>query len=70
MSNCFDFRCPSCGDEDQIDIEALTWIRATDDGTDPDLSHDGAHDFTRDSAAQCCRCGHFGTLREFTPEDS
>ncbi len=69
MSNWFDFRCPACGDEDYIDIEAMTWIRATVDGTDPDLSHDGGHDFTPDSAAQCHECGRFGTLRDFTPED-
>ena len=69
MSNLFEFRCPNCGDEDHVDIAAIIWIRATEYGTDADLSHDGSHDFTPDSVAKCGKCSHFGALREFTPED-
>jgi hypothetical protein len=36
MPNAFDFKCPACGNEDQLDILASIWIRLTEDGTDPD----------------------------------
>jgi hypothetical protein len=43
MTNCFDMRCPKCGDEDHIDIHAAVWVRLTSDGTDADASACGDH---------------------------
>ena len=44
MTNEFNMRCPNCGSVDQIDIEAIVWVRLTDDGTDPDAARDGHHE--------------------------
>jgi len=65
MTNIFDMRCPKCGNEDQLDVQAKLWIRLCEDGTDADASEDGNHEFGAESPAQCCACGHCGTVREF-----
>ena len=58
-------RCPKCGDEDRLDIQATVWIWVCEDGTDADASGDELHDYEPDSPAQCPACGHFGTVRLF-----
>jgi hypothetical protein len=65
MSNFLDMRCPHCGDESHIDISASLWIRVCVDGTDADASRDGSHEYTPESTAMCCACGHWGTVRDF-----
>ena len=65
MTNFLDMRCPKCGDEDRLDIQATVWIRVCDDGTDADASRAGTHDYEPGSPAQCAACGHSGTVREF-----
>jgi hypothetical protein len=65
MTNFLDMRCPSCGDERAIDIEATVWVRVCIDGTDADASGDGTHAFDADSPALCGRCGFHGIVREF-----
>ena len=65
MSNFLDMRCPKCGDEDRLDIQATVWIRVCEDGTDADASRDGGHDYEPHSPAQCGACGHCGTVRQF-----
>jgi hypothetical protein len=65
MSNFFDLKCPKCGDENQIDIQASVWLRLTSNGTDPDASGNGDHHFTPASPAECCNCGHVGTMKDF-----
>jgi hypothetical protein len=69
MSNFLDMRCPKCGGEDRIDIEAKVWVRVTDNGTDADASECGDHNYTPESAALCGVCGHWSTVREFEGGD-
>ncbi|MDQ6866901.1 MAG: hypothetical protein M3178_00265 [Pseudomonadota bacterium] len=61
MSNFLDMRCPQCGDERFIDIEATVRVRVCCDGTDAD----GTHIFDADSLAFCGRCGFRATVRRF-----
>jgi ribosomal protein S27E len=65
MSNFLDMRCPKCGDEDRLDIQATVWIRVCEDGTDVDAAGDGNHEYEPRSPAQCGTCGHCGTVRAF-----
>jgi hypothetical protein len=65
MTNCFDLRCPKCGNSDQIDVSASIWARVTEDGTDPDLAKHGSHEWGDDSPARCAACGHFGKVTGF-----
>ena len=65
MTNCFDLRCPKCGNSDQIDVNASIWARVTNDGTDPNLSKDGTHEWDDDSPARCAACGHSGKTGVF-----
>ena len=37
MTNFLDMRCPKCGNENQLGIQASVWIRVCEDGTDADL---------------------------------
>ena len=65
MTNCFDLRCPKCGGTGHIDISASIWVRVTHDGTDPDLSKDGTHEWGDDSPACCAACGHSGKVADY-----
>ena len=65
MTNFLDMRCPKCGNEDRLDIQATVWIRVCEDGTDADASRDGTHDYEPGNPAQCAACGHCGTVRQF-----
>ena len=65
MTNFLDMRCPKCGNEDRLDIQASIWIRVCEDGTDADASCDGNQYYEPRSPAQCDACGHCGTVREF-----
>ena len=65
MTNFLDMRCPQCGDETAIDIEATVWVRVCSDGTDADASRDGTHTFEADSPALCGHCGFHGTVGQF-----
>ena len=56
MSNAFNFTCPGCGNADQIDIQALVWVRVTEDGTDADHTHDGSHLWDTSSFYFCACC--------------
>jgi hypothetical protein len=69
MTNCFDLRCPKCGNSDQIDVSASIWARVTNDGTDTDLSKDGSHEWDDDSPARCAACGHFGKVTGFRQDE-
>jgi hypothetical protein len=68
MTNCFEYRCPTCGNTDQIDISAEVWVRITLDGTDADTSGDGSHLWDHDSPAICGACGHHGPVADFDPD--
>jgi ribosomal protein S27E len=65
MTNFLDMRCPNCGAETAIDIEATVRVRVCSDGTDADASTDGTQTFDADSLAFCGRCGFRGTVRRF-----
>jgi hypothetical protein len=65
MTNCFEMKCPKCGNEDQIDIHAAMWVRLTSDGTDADTSVCGEHVWCRDSMAACRACDYNGTVKDF-----
>ena len=66
MTNEFNMRCPKCGSADQIDIEAIVWVRLTDDGTDPDAARYGHHEWDGASHARCDACDHRGIVSTFT----
>jgi len=65
MTNCFDLCCPKCGGTGQIDVSASVWVRVTRDGTDPDLSKDGTHEWGDYNSARCAECGHLGKVTAF-----
>ena len=65
MTNCFDLRCPKCGNSEEIDISAPIWARITEDGTDTDLSDNGGHEWDDDSPARCAACTHSGKVGDF-----
>jgi ribosomal protein S27E len=65
MTNFLDMRCPNCGNEDRLDIQASVWIRVCEDGTDADSAGDENREYHPRSPAQCGACGHYGTVREF-----
>jgi hypothetical protein len=69
MTNCFDLRCPKCGNSDEIDVSASIWARVTDQGTDPDLAKDGSHEWDDDSPARCAACGHSGKMTSFRQDE-
>jgi hypothetical protein len=65
VSNQFDLRCPQCRREDSIDILAAIWVRLTHDGTDPDLAHNGDHEWGDNSPAFCAHCKYIGPVSRF-----
>jgi hypothetical protein len=69
MTNCFDLRCPKCGNTDEIDVSASVWTRLTDEGTDTDLAKDCGHEWGDDSSARCAACGHFGKVTGFRQDE-
>jgi hypothetical protein len=44
VENFLEMRCPKCGNEDQLDIQANVWVRVCDDGFDDDVPDCGAHE--------------------------
>jgi ribosomal protein S27AE len=65
MSNFAEIRCPRCGADHAIDVEATIWVRFTSDGTDADAAGNRDHYYGDDSAAECGRCGYHGRLGNF-----
>jgi hypothetical protein len=63
--NFLEMRCPKCGDEDKLDIQASTWLRVCDDGFDDDVPNCGGHEYQQMNPAICRACNHVGTLSEF-----
>lgn len=70
MGNFLDMRCPKCGADDRIDIQASIWVRLTADGTDADESDDGGHEYDRESPAHCRACDHAGHVADFEPGEA
>lgn len=62
-TNCLEgFRCPECGQEDELLIYAEVRVSLRDDGSE--VLH-GWTDWNRDSVAECPECGHEGKVEEF-----
>ena len=65
LDNDFSMRCPKCAASDQIDIQALVWLRLSPDGTDPYEARNQIHEWGVVNVAQCCACEHIGTVKDF-----
>lgn len=62
-TNCLEgWKCPNCGNEDRFEVEAITWVNLTDDGSEPI----GDTEFSQDSLAKCPECETAGTVATFT----
>lgn len=67
------FKCPECGNTDQLDITVTTWARVVIDNdaevkTDCDAAHNHDYDWDVDSAIRCCSCGEDGTVGDWDTE--
>ena len=66
-TNCLaGMRCPECGQEDSLMIEATRLFTVTDDGTE-----DGGNGLEWDDTnyCECPDCGDHGTVADFTVEE-
>lgn len=62
MINFLELKCPNCGRNDRIEIDARVWVRLAADGA-VRLSQN--YDYGPDSPAECCACKHSGNLSGF-----
>ncbi len=69
MTSLIRLRCPQCGSNDTLDINANIWVRLTDDGTDPDLAASRDHEWDDASHIRCASCGHSGKVGDFHPNE-
>jgi Zn ribbon nucleic-acid-binding protein len=65
MTSLIRLRCPQCGNNDNLDINANIWVRLTDDGTDADLAACRDHEWDDASHIRCVSCGHSGKVGDF-----
>ena len=68
MGNRFNYRCPTCGSADEIEICAFVSIRLTADGAaiaEEVRDLDGSC-WSADNAAGCGACGYEGAVRDFS----
>lgn len=56
--------CPSCLQDDALDVQAHVLVRLCRDGTDADASGDGSHEWDSDSRLRCGSCGWTGLVRD------
>lgn len=64
--NCLaGLRCPKCGNEDRLLIEALVTCSVTDDGAEPA----GDMEWNEKSWCVCPRCDEEGELSKFRVEE-
>ena len=68
-TNCMaGLRCPECGGDDSLLVQALLWVELTDDGTDPFADSTrgrGEVAFDGNNYAACPACGFEAKLRRF-----
>jgi hypothetical protein len=64
VSEAWNMRCPSCGKDDELDVQMKVWGRLKCDGTDCDASVDGDHEWSDESLCACGNCGWRGTVAE------
>jgi Zn ribbon nucleic-acid-binding protein len=66
-TNCLrGMKCPECGQEDSLKIQATCIFTVTDDGTEDEGY---GHDWKNTSYCECPDCGHHGTVADFTIEE-
>lgn len=63
-ANQFDMTCPECGDDSEIEVAALVWVKLVHDGTEAD----GDHEWDDDSPCRCNACGFTGKVINFDEE--
>jgi hypothetical protein len=66
MGNCFNYRCPKCGNPDEIEIYAFIPVRLTSDG--PEIADEQYIDgswWSSENAAGCDACGYEGAVKDF-----
>lgn len=61
--------CPSCGEDDSLEIAATIWVRLFDNGTDTDEATCHDHEWSDDSACKCASCDWTGTVAAATVRD-
>ena len=66
-TNCLeDMKCPKCGQEESLKIEATCLFTVTDDGTEDEGN---GHEWGDDHYCECTKCGHHGIVADFTIEE-
>jgi hypothetical protein len=68
MPNHYAMRCPACGRDDAIEINAQSWRVLRSDGTERGPSFDGYTWMPR-TETHCIACGHEGTAADFSAPD-
>ncbi|WP_299593586.1 hypothetical protein, partial [uncultured Tateyamaria sp.] len=56
--------CPSCQQDDTLDVQTHVMVRITKDGTDVQESCDGSHEWDDNSKLLCASCGWTGTVND------
>lgn len=64
VRSVWNMRCPSCGDDSQLDIAATVSVRLTPEGSDTDGTFDGSHEWDSGSPVQCITCGWSGLVKD------
>jgi len=66
-TNCLEgMKCPKCGQEDSLKIEATCLFTVTDDGTEDEGN---GHEWDDTNYCECPGCAHHGTVADFTIEE-
>jgi Zn ribbon nucleic-acid-binding protein len=66
-TNCLEgMKCPKCGQDDSLKIEATCIFTVTDDGTEDEGN---GHEWGDTNYCECPDCGHHGTVADFTIEE-
>lgn len=63
VKDAWEMRCPSCKQDDQIDVSIQAWARLVPDGTDRDEAHSTQEEWN--DRAICQACGFDGNLQAF-----
>jgi hypothetical protein len=69
MTNCFDLRCPKCGNSDEIDVSASRLGARHRRRNRYRLIENGGHEWDDDSPARCAACCHSGKVGDFRQDE-
>jgi hypothetical protein len=68
-TNCLEgFKCPKCGQEDEILLWVANWVSLKDDGSDPfadSLKNLGDLEWDGSTSGMCPVCKFKGNMRKF-----